>query len=200
MVPCRDGELGRSGSIIRHAPGRGVSGMRSAATPRALPGPNSSPASASTFPLACSACGGDIRPIAFITDPAPIRTILTHLGEPLEPPPLASARGPSTGWAELVQGHDDRDEIQSSPDDLPVIGRHTVAELPLTVVTFKRRVPASIFQPAGSAFAGSAPPRGAARGRALPARQSDRRTRVRQAHVCRLFKTARVHPPGSESS
>jgi hypothetical protein len=91
-----------------------------------LPGPNSSPASASTFSLACSACGGDIRLIAFITDPAPIRRILTHLGEPLEPPPLAPARGPPTGWAELVQVHDDRDAIQSSPDDLPVIDIHSM--------------------------------------------------------------------------
>jgi hypothetical protein len=76
---------------------------------------------AEDFPLACPACGGDIRLIAFITDPAPIRKILTYLGEPLEPPPLAPARGPPTAWAELVQAHDDRDAIQSSPDDLPVI-------------------------------------------------------------------------------
>ena len=32
-------------------------------------------------------CGGDIRLISFITEPGPIRKILTHLGEPLEPPP-----------------------------------------------------------------------------------------------------------------
>ena len=76
---------------------------------------------AEDFPLACPACGGDIRLVAFITDPAPIRKILTYLGEPLEPPPLAPARGPPTAWAELVQAHDDRDAIQSSPDDLPVI-------------------------------------------------------------------------------
>jgi hypothetical protein len=73
------------------------------------------------FPLACPACGGDIRLIAFITDPAPIRKILLHLGEPLEPPPLAPARGPPTDWTELVQVHDDRDAIQTSPDDLPAI-------------------------------------------------------------------------------
>ena len=79
---------------------------------------------AEDFPLACPACGGDIRLIAFITDPAPIRKILTHLGEPLAPPPLAPARGPRgppTGWAELVQVHDDRDAIHASPHDLPVI-------------------------------------------------------------------------------
>jgi hypothetical protein len=37
------------------------------------------------FPLECPGCGGDIRLIAFITDPGPIRKVLTHLGEPLEP-------------------------------------------------------------------------------------------------------------------
>jgi hypothetical protein len=31
------------------------------------------------------------------------------------------ARGPSTGWDELVQVHDDRDAIQTSPDELPVM-------------------------------------------------------------------------------
>ena len=39
------------------------------------------------FPLQCPVCGGDIRLISFITEPGPIRKILTHLGEPLEPPP-----------------------------------------------------------------------------------------------------------------
>jgi hypothetical protein len=57
------------------------------------------------FPVACPGCGGDIRLIAFITDPGPIRKILTHLGEPLEPPPVSPARGPPTDWGELVQGH-----------------------------------------------------------------------------------------------
>jgi hypothetical protein len=41
------------------------------------------------FPLECPACGGDIRLISFITEPGPIRKILTHLGEPLEPPPIS---------------------------------------------------------------------------------------------------------------
>jgi len=30
------------------------------------------------FPLECPACGGDIRLIAFITEPGPIRKILTY--------------------------------------------------------------------------------------------------------------------------
>jgi hypothetical protein len=57
------------------------------------------------FPLECPACGGDIRLISFITDPEPIRKILTHLGEPLEPPPISPARGPPNDWGELVQVH-----------------------------------------------------------------------------------------------
>ena len=73
------------------------------------------------FPLACPKCGGDIWLIAFITEPGPLRKILTHLREPLEPPPVSPARGPPTDWAELVQVHDDRDIFQASPEDLPVI-------------------------------------------------------------------------------
>jgi len=76
------------------------------------------------FPLECPACGADIRLIAFITEPAPIRTILTHLGEPPEPPPLAPARGPPADWRELVQVHDDRDVVEAAPDELPVIDIH----------------------------------------------------------------------------
>jgi hypothetical protein len=41
--------------------------------------------------------------------------------KPLEPPPLAPVRGPPTSWAEILQVHDDRDAIQASPEDLPVI-------------------------------------------------------------------------------
>jgi hypothetical protein len=40
--------------------------------------------------------GGDIRLIAFINDPGPIRKILAHLGEPLGSPPVSPARGPPT--------------------------------------------------------------------------------------------------------
>jgi hypothetical protein len=50
------------------------------------------------FPLECPSCGGDIRLIALITEPGPIRKIPTHVGEPLEPPPLSPARGPPADW------------------------------------------------------------------------------------------------------
>jgi hypothetical protein len=53
------------------------------------------------FPLERPNCGGDIRLIAFITEPGVIREILTHLGDPLEPPPV-------------------------SPDELPVIDSHSL--------------------------------------------------------------------------
>jgi hypothetical protein len=78
------------------------------------------------FPLLCPACGGDIRLISFITEPGPIRKILTHLGEPLEPPPISPARGPPADWGELVQAHDDRDVFQASPDELPAIDIHSL--------------------------------------------------------------------------
>jgi hypothetical protein len=78
------------------------------------------------FPLECPNCGGDIRLIAFITVPGPIRKILAHLGEPLEPPPVSPARGPPTDWGELVQAHDDRDVLQGRIDELPVIDIHSL--------------------------------------------------------------------------
>jgi hypothetical protein len=77
-------------------------------------------------PLGCPGCGGDIRLIAFITEPEPIRKIVTHLGEPLEPPPLSPARGPPADWGELVQAHDDRAIIQASLAELPVIDIHSL--------------------------------------------------------------------------
>ena len=71
--------------------------------------------------LATSGCCG--HPVR---EPGPIRIILTHLGEPLEPPPVSPARGPPTDWAELVQIHDDRDVLQASPDELPTIDIHSL--------------------------------------------------------------------------
>jgi hypothetical protein len=78
------------------------------------------------FPLECPACGGDIRLISFITEPGAIRKILTHLGEPLQPPPISPARGPPTDWGELVQRHDDRDVFQGRIDELPAIDIHSL--------------------------------------------------------------------------
>ena len=72
----------------------------------------------------CPNCGGDIRLISFITNPGPIRKILTHLGEPLDPPHVSPARGPPVDWGELVQLHRDGEFEQPTPDDLPMIDIH----------------------------------------------------------------------------
>ena len=95
-------------------------------TPHGLPGRNSWPGWGRSFRSSALGCGGDIRLIAFITDPGPIRKILTHLGEPLEPPPVSPARGPPTDWGELLQVHDDRTIFQASPVELPDIDIHSL--------------------------------------------------------------------------
>ena len=78
------------------------------------------------FPLLCPNCGGDIRVISFITEPGPVRKVLMHLGEPLEPPPLSPARGPATDWGELILVHDDVEIVQIAPDELLVINIHSL--------------------------------------------------------------------------
>jgi hypothetical protein len=91
-------------AILRHPSGTELSfGAAKPATHR-----RPKPASVEEFPLECPNCGGDIRLIAFITEPGPIRKILAHLGEPLEPPPVSPARGQPTDWGELVPVHDHR--------------------------------------------------------------------------------------------
>jgi hypothetical protein len=40
---------------------------------------------------------------------------------PGEPPPVVPARGPPTDWGELVPNLDDRDAIQTAPDELAAI-------------------------------------------------------------------------------
>ena len=52
-------------------------------------------------PLACPQCGADMRIIAFMTDDVSVRRILTHIGEPADPPRIAPARGPPTWEAEV---------------------------------------------------------------------------------------------------
>jgi len=92
---------------VRHAPGHGEKNHRLRL-------------------LECPNCGGDIRLIAFITEPGPIRKILVHLGEPLEPPPMSPARGPPADWGELMKVHDDRDIFQGRIDELPTIDIHSL--------------------------------------------------------------------------
>jgi hypothetical protein len=46
-----------------------------------------------SLPLVCPNCGADMRIIAFVTEAAPVKQILTHIGEPPRPPPISPARG-----------------------------------------------------------------------------------------------------------
>ena len=46
------------------------------------------------FPLVCPNCGNEIRIISFITRLDSIERILSHIGEPTTPPPIAPARAP----------------------------------------------------------------------------------------------------------
>ncbi len=46
------------------------------------------------FALKCSGCGGRVRLIGFITEPATVRQILAHAGEPTTALALAPARSP----------------------------------------------------------------------------------------------------------
>jgi len=55
------------------------------------------------FPLLCPQCGGPMKIIAFIDEGEAIREILGHLGEPVDPPRLAPARGPPL-WEAAGEG------------------------------------------------------------------------------------------------
>ena len=44
--------------------------------------------------LVCPNSGADMRIVSFITEAAPVERVLTHIGEPPGPPPIAPARGP----------------------------------------------------------------------------------------------------------
>ena len=46
------------------------------------------------FALQCSRCGGPVRLLGFITEPATVRQILEHVGERTTAPAIAPARSP----------------------------------------------------------------------------------------------------------
>jgi hypothetical protein len=54
------------------------------------------------FPRRCPQCGEPMRIIAFVTDGDAIQRILDPLGEPTQPPRIASARGPPA-WEDFDQ-------------------------------------------------------------------------------------------------
>ena len=88
----RTSRAGSSGVTRRSGPCRATSRRSSAAI-------SSAASSASHFGRAlCTGCGQGFV-IAFITEPGPIRNILTHRGEPLEPPQISPARGDRLGFA-----------------------------------------------------------------------------------------------------
>ena len=109
--------------------------MRQTALPRHLPTPKAKLMArvGEEFPFACPGCGGDIRLIAFITEPGPNhqttagRSRLTSKRRfaswrrpgwlrprTAAPPPVSPARGPPADWGELVQVHDDRAIFQAT--------------------------------------------------------------------------------------
>jgi len=53
-----------------------------------------------TLPLICPQCGGQMKIIAFIREKPTIKQILSHIGEPTEPPTLSPARAPPL-WEEI---------------------------------------------------------------------------------------------------
>ena len=55
------------------------------------------------LPLRCPRCGEPMRIIAFILEPPVIERILTHVGEPVEPPAILPARSPPQGEIQFDQ-------------------------------------------------------------------------------------------------
>jgi hypothetical protein len=49
------------------------------------------------LPLLCPACGGQMRILAFLTDPPTVAAVLLHLEMSHAPPPISPARGPPQG-------------------------------------------------------------------------------------------------------
>ena len=67
-----------------------------------------------TFLLRCPQCGAELRLIAFVTAAEPVARILTHLGEPSEPPRIAPARGPPA-WDDLLEPLPNWDPLAAQP-------------------------------------------------------------------------------------
>jgi hypothetical protein len=67
------------------------------------------------MPLTCPIGSADRRIIAFITDGPTVRHLLTHLGEPVEPPQVAPARAPPS-WDEDARGPPDDAQVLAAFD------------------------------------------------------------------------------------
>jgi hypothetical protein len=67
------------------------------------------------FPLVCPNCRGEMRLIAYLTERSSIEEILTHLGEPIVPPPIAPARALPGFPTDVDQRPPDEALAQSGP-------------------------------------------------------------------------------------
>jgi hypothetical protein len=70
------------------------------------------------MPLVCPICFANMRIIAFITDGPTVRHLLTHIGEPAEPPKVSPARGPPA-WDDAAA--EPTDDIQVFPAFDPAV-------------------------------------------------------------------------------
>jgi len=66
------------------------------------------------FPLVCPNCGSEMRIISFITRLDSIERILSHIGEPTTPPPIAPARAPPL-WEFVLDQTCAHDLVTSDP-------------------------------------------------------------------------------------
>ena len=70
------------------------------------------------LPLICPVCGQEMRLIAAVTAPEPVRRILRHVGEPTTPPPISPARSPplwdSVDWNQTPA--DDPENGEPAPE------------------------------------------------------------------------------------
>jgi hypothetical protein len=99
------------------------------------------------FPLVCPLCGAEMRIIAFITDASSIRDILVHLGEPIAPPRVASARGPPL-WNLPAAGADGGDHHAQPTREYGFDQRVAWQPRPSTAVRVRRRIGACLPPPA----------------------------------------------------
>ncbi len=70
-----------------------------------------------SLPLVCPHCSADMRIVAFITEAAPVARILTHIGEPAQPPGISPVRGPPAWEDPPVEAVPDWDALTLPPPE-----------------------------------------------------------------------------------
>ena len=76
------------------------------------------------LPLVCPSCGDSMSIIAFVTDPVPLRSILSYLDLPTRPPPLSPARAPRApraAWSGLFEFDQTGGFDPTDPEPIPEI-------------------------------------------------------------------------------